>query len=164
MHKMYKYILIFVALFAFTAFAQTYKISGKVTAASTGEALVGANVFVEGTTWGAASDESGNYSVVVEGGKYTVRCSYIGYTTIEKEVDVTKDITENFSMVEYQYSLSVTVLSDRAKDRETPVAFTNIDKKDIEFNLGSRDIPAGFQIQHLLFLLQLMAVLLVIPV
>ena len=141
MHKMYKYILIFVALFVFTAFAQTYKISGKVTAASTGEALVGANVFVEGTTWGAASDESGNYSIVVEGGKYTVRCSYIGYTTIEKEVDVTKDITENFSMVEYQYSLSVTVLSDRAKDRETPVAFTNIDKKEIEFNLGSRDIP-----------------------
>jgi iron complex outermembrane recepter protein len=141
MHKMYKYILVFVALFAFTTFAQTYKISGKVTAASTGEALIGANVFVEGTTWGAASDENGNYSIVVEGGTYTVKCSYIGYTTIEKEVNATTDVTENFSLVEYQYSLSVTVLSDRAKDRETPVAFTNVEKKDIEFNLGSQDIP-----------------------
>jgi len=141
MHKMYKYILVFVALFAFTTFAQTYKISGKVTAASTGEALIGANVFVEGTTWGAASDENGNYSIVVEEGTYTVKCSYIGYTTIEKEVNATTDVTENFSLVEYQYSLSVTVLSDRAKDRETPVAFTNVEKKDIEFNLGSQDIP-----------------------
>jgi len=138
---MYKYILVFVALFAFTTFAQTYKISGKVTAASTGEALIGANVFVEGTTWGAASDENGNYSIVVEEGTYTVKCSYIGYTTIEKEVNATTDVTENFSLVEYQYSLSVTVLSDRAKDRETPVAFTNVEKKDIEFNLGSQDIP-----------------------
>ena len=141
MHKMYKYILVFVTLFAFTTFAQTYKISGKVTAASTGEALIGANVFVEGTNWGAASDENGNYSIVVEAGTYTIKCSYIGYTTIEKEVNATTDITKNFSMVEYQYSLSVTVLSDRAKDRETPVAFTNVEKKDIEFNLGSQDIP-----------------------
>ena len=44
-------------------------------------------------------------------------------------------------MVEYQFTLNVTVISDRAKDRETPVAFTDIDKKQIQFNLGSRDMP-----------------------
>ncbi len=140
MLKLYKMLLI-TLLFTTGMLAQTYTISGVVTSASSGEKLVGANVFVEGTTWGAASDENGNYTIVVEKGKYTVRCSYIGYTTIEKEVDVTNDVTQNFSMVEYQYSLSVTVLSDRAKDRETPVAFTNVTKRGLEFNLGSRDIP-----------------------
>ena len=141
MYKMYNYILVFIALFAFTAYAQNYKVSGNVTSASTGEALVGANVFVVGTTWGAASDEIGNYSVTVEKGSYTVACSYIGYERVEKEVNVSSDMAVNFSMVEYQYTLSVTVISDRAKDRETPVAFTDVKKRDIEFTLGSRDIP-----------------------
>ena len=44
-------------------------------------------------------------------------------------------------MVEYQFTLSVTVISDRAKERETPVAFTNISKEQMDFNLGSKDIP-----------------------
>lgn len=141
MNKMYKYILVLITLFAFAAYAQTYTISGKVEGASTGEALIGANVFITGTTWGAATDENGEYSITAEAGSYTITCSYIGYTKIEKEIDVDADMTVNFAMTEYQFTLSVEVISDRAKDRETPVAFTNVTKKEMEFSLGSRDIP-----------------------
>jgi iron complex outermembrane receptor protein len=141
MNKMYKYILVLITLFAFATYAQTYTISGKVESASTGEALIGANVFLTGTTLGAATDEDGEYSITVDAGTYTITCSYIGYDKIQKEIDVNDDMTVNFSMVEYQFTLSVTVISDRAKERETPVAFTNIDKKQMEFNLGSKDIP-----------------------
>jgi iron complex outermembrane receptor protein len=141
MNKMYKYILVLITLFAFTTYAQTYTISGKVESASTGEALIGANVFLTGTTLGAATDENGEYSISVEAGTYTITCSYIGYDKIKKEIDVSDDMTVNFSMVEYQFTLSVTVISDRAKERETPVAFTNIDKEQMKFNLGSKDIP-----------------------
>ncbi|MCW8997016.1 MAG: TonB-dependent receptor, partial [Psychromonas sp.] len=120
---------------------QTYNITGKVTDGSNGETLIGANIFLKGTSWGAASDANGNYSITARPGSYTITCSYIGYEKVEKDIEVNGDMTLNFSLKEYQFTLSVTVISDRAKERETPVAFTNIDKKQMEFNLGSRDIP-----------------------
>jgi iron complex outermembrane receptor protein len=141
MKKIYAISIVLVFLFSLVTLAETYKISGKVVDGSTGEALIGANIFLKGTSWGAASDVSGNYTIVAEAGKYTITCSYIGYEKVEKEIDVMGDMTVNFSLKEYQFTLNVTVISDRAKDRETPVAFTNIDKKDIQFNLGSQDIP-----------------------
>jgi iron complex outermembrane receptor protein len=141
MSKIYTFTFVLVLLVSFGIFAQTYKISGKVSDATNGEALIGANIFLKGTAWGAASDANGNYSITARPGTYTINCSYIGYEKVEKEIEVTGDMTLNFSLKEYQFTLSVTVIADRAKDRETPVAFTNIEKRDIEFNLGSRDIP-----------------------
>ncbi len=37
-------------------FAQSYTLSGVVTGTESGESLVGANVYVKGTTMGAATD------------------------------------------------------------------------------------------------------------
>ncbi len=141
MKKLYLSILAFVLLLSFSTFAQKYNLSGKVDDAATGDVLIGANVYLTGTSWGAATDADGKYSIEVDAGTYTITCSYIGYTKIEKEITVSSDMKLNFSMTEYQFTLSVEVISDRAKDRETPVAFTNITKRDIEFNLGSQDIP-----------------------
>ena len=60
-------------------FAQnlTGKISGTVS--SDGQPLVGANVTLEGTSSGAATDENGTYYVFdVQPGIYTLRVNYIG--------------------------------------------------------------------------------------
>lgn len=56
-------------------------VSGVVTDAQTGEPLVGANVFVMGTTTGAVTDSVGHYSVTVPSLQDTLRFSYIGYQT-----------------------------------------------------------------------------------
>jgi len=141
MSKIYTFIVSIVLLLSFTTFAETFTITGKVTDGSTGEPLIGANVFLLGTSWGAASDADGNYSIVAEQGSYTISCSYIGYEKVEQEIELMGDLTMNFSLKDYQFTLSVTVFSDRVKERETPVAYTNIDKEDMKFNLGSRDIP-----------------------
>ncbi|MBT8381276.1 MAG: TonB-dependent receptor, partial [Ignavibacteria bacterium] len=141
MNISYKFIVTFILLLSFTAFAETYTISGKVVDGSTGEPLIGANIYLLGTSWGAASDADGNYRIVAEQGNYSITCSYIGYETIEQDVELMGDLTLNFTLKEYQFTLNVTVISDRAKDRETPVAFTDISKRDLEFQLGSRDIP-----------------------
>lgn len=71
-------------------FAQSSKISGKVTDAETGEPLPGANVIIQGTVQGAAADLDGNYFIINLGpGEYTVAASIIGYTTlIQEEVSV----------------------------------------------------------------------------
>ena len=88
-------ILFLAALMTAGLFAQnlTGKISGTVT--SDGQPLVGANVILEGTSSGAATDETGTYYVFdVQPGIYTLRVNYIGYKSqIISNVRVTIGLT-----------------------------------------------------------------------
>lgn len=122
-------------------FAQKFTVSGVVTDATAGDNLIGANVYIPDLAIGAATDVNGEYSITVDKGTYNITCSYIGYERVDMEVVVDSDVTLNFSLTDYQFTLSVTVIADRVKERETPVAYSTIDKKDMEFELGSRDIP-----------------------
>lgn len=64
----------------------TGKIAGRVTDAQTGEPIVGANIIIEGTYLGAASDLNGNYAIInVPPGVYKVKASAVGYKTVVKE-------------------------------------------------------------------------------
>ncbi|MHB8581084.1 MAG: TonB-dependent receptor [Ignavibacteriaceae bacterium] len=55
-------------------------IEGKVTDAASGEALIGANIILEGTSMGAAADFYGKFLIsAVPAGHYTLKASYIGY-------------------------------------------------------------------------------------
>ena len=58
---------------------QQIKITGIITDAATGEALVGVNVVVEGTTTGTMTDINGKYSLGVTDLNGTLQISYIGY-------------------------------------------------------------------------------------
>lgn len=63
-------------------------ISGRVSDATTGDYLPGANVLLEGTTFGAATDRSGIYRISnIPPGTYTLKVSYIGYD--DNLIDVT---------------------------------------------------------------------------
>src|SRR3989339_1556984 len=65
----------------------TGKIAGKISDKATGEALIGANVLIVGTTMGASSDIDGNYFILnIPPGEYQVKASMIGYSsfTIQK--------------------------------------------------------------------------------
>lgn len=59
------------------------KIHGKVIDASTSEALVGANVTVQGTSFGAVTNVSGEFVVLnLAPGTYSLRASFVGYQAI----------------------------------------------------------------------------------
>ena len=122
-------------------FAQN-TISGTVTDAATGNALPGANVVVVGTNMGAAATEDGSYSISnVPSGSYTVTASVIGYADGSQSVNVSGDATVNFSLSVSALELSaVEILASRAGEN-TPVAYTNITKAEVEARLGSQDIP-----------------------
>jgi hypothetical protein len=79
-----------------TLFAGTTgKISGSVKSQITGEALIGANVMVDGTPYGAATDLEGKYFILqVPPGNYSVKFAMIGYQTlIVDNVKVRVDLT-----------------------------------------------------------------------
>ena len=79
--------------------AQTGSISGSVIDGS-GAALAGANVMVEGTDLGAATDVGGNYSISgVSTGTHTVTASFVGYQSSSQSVVVgVGNNTVNFSL------------------------------------------------------------------
>lgn len=91
----------FICLFSIAMFLSaaalaqgTTTIAGKVTDASTGENLPGANVLLQETRFGAATDRFGDYRIDnVPQGSYTLEVRYIGYETYTTSVNVTEPRT-----------------------------------------------------------------------
>jgi hypothetical protein len=75
-------VLVFIVCVAASANGQTGTLSGKVNDEQTGEEIVGANILIVGTRLGATTDIDGKYQVRnLPFGTYSVRISYVGYTT-----------------------------------------------------------------------------------
>ena len=78
------------------------KISGKVADAD-GNPLAGANIVIEGTSLGAASNQEGAFVILdVPVGTYTVRCDYIGFSALKiSNVSVSSNLTttQDFGLV-----------------------------------------------------------------
>ena len=133
-------LLVFVLLLS-TSFVQAAAVGGKVVTRASSEPLVGANVYIEGTTVGAATDENGMYYIDIEDGTYILVCDYVGYARQQVEITIQGSVQYNFEMTEFLFAKTIDVIADRAKERETPVAFTNVKKQKIIEELGSQDIP-----------------------
>ena len=134
-----------VATFLMPMFIYGQSVSGTVTDEK-GSSLAGANVVVEGTDLGAASSEDGTYSISIEEGSYTVTASVIGYKSSTASVDVSGDVTLDFSLAISAVEMSaLEVLASRA-GANTPVAHTTVSKEDLEFRLGSQDLPMALNL------------------
>ena len=100
-----KLLLVLFALLLLPALllAQDGKLRGKVTDKESGEALVGANVTVEGSNLGAATDVNGEYVILtIPAGVYTVKVTYIGYSpTSISNVRINSGVTttQDFKLV-----------------------------------------------------------------
>lgn len=135
----YLLLVLLSALLVSATFAGT--ITGKVTSKETGDALLGANVYLQGMPVGAATDEGGVYSFEVKDGNYIMVCDYVGYAKQTINISVSGTVTHDFEMIEYLFAKTINVVADRAKERETPVAFSNVEKERMQHTLGSQDIP-----------------------
>ena len=82
-----------------SAYAQSGKLSGRVSDAASGETLPGATVALAGTNLGATADVDGRYNVVgITPGTYTVRVSYVGYATQAIELRIVSDRTTDLNV------------------------------------------------------------------
>ncbi|MBN1448723.1 MAG: TonB-dependent receptor [Bacteroidetes bacterium] len=87
-----------------SAHAQKATITGMITDARSGETLIGVNVLVKGTYYGAATDVNGRYTIrEMNPGEYTIVVSLIGYKKIQQtgvEVKAGTTVKLNFEMEE----------------------------------------------------------------
>ncbi len=82
MQQKYWYCLLLLFLVPGVVFAQSAKIRGTVIDQKSKEPLIGANITVEGTNLGAATDIDGEFIILnVPIGTYTIKTSYVGYRT-----------------------------------------------------------------------------------
>ena len=98
---MKKFCLLFIVyylLFIVYCFAQTIKISGKVTDALTNESIPFANITFQGTNIGTTSDINGNYLIETSTPSDTLIASFIGYQRVLMRIIKTKSQVINFSL------------------------------------------------------------------
>lgn len=90
--------------------AATGKIRGTVKDMETGDPLIGANIVIQGTIMGAATDENGEFIILnVPVGKYNLVATYLGY----QKVTVT-DLVVNEGLTTYQnFAMSKQVLEGK---------------------------------------------------
>ena len=84
-------------------FPQNGIISGFISDSSSGEALIGANVIIQETGQGMATDINGYYIIQnINPGDYTLMVSYVGFRVSREKVTVSsaQSIKKNIEMVE----------------------------------------------------------------
>jgi outer membrane receptor protein involved in Fe transport len=115
------------------------KIAGKVVDVETGEALLGANIVVEGQSLGAATDINGEYFILnVPPGTYSLKVSTIGYTSkIISGVRVNVDKTTKIDI-----SLKSSVIETKAVTVRAAREVVNLDVSGTRSNLTVEEIQA----------------------
>ena len=102
-----------------------------------GHRIEGAEVFIEGTSWGTTTGKNGNYMISkVPEGKYSLTVRFVGYRTQYEEVEVyaSNSITRNFTMELDVLNMDevVTIASrNRHKKIESSVAITTAKSEQI---------------------------------
>ena len=94
---------------------QQVTVRGTVTDASTGEALPGVNVVIQGTVVGAVTDANGNYTLNVPNTAATLRFSFIGY--VSQRVALSGQTTLNVALNAEVSQLSEVVVTGYGTSR-----------------------------------------------
>lgn len=117
-------------------------IKGKVVDAVSGETLDQALVKTRGNM--VNTDKSGNFAMQVPMGEYEIVASLNGYEsdTILIQADRNLILDVVFKLENQSASMqAIQITASVAKDRKTPIVYSNINSKDIQERLGSSDLP-----------------------
>ncbi|WMI66655.1 TonB-dependent receptor [Aestuariibaculum sp. YM273] len=140
-------------LFSCVIFAQDkYTIRGTLKDKANGETIIGATVFLKGTSNGAITNEYGFYSLTVAEGDYAVSVSYLGYNTITKTISLTADMTLDFELEESAMSLNEVVItaeeSEQIAIRKPQMSVSKLNSgtiKQIPVVMGEVDVLKSIQ-------------------
>ncbi|HEX9958809.1 MAG TPA: TonB-dependent receptor, partial [Fibrella sp.] len=100
-------------------------LSGRVTHGESGEAVIGAAIYLPELRLGATTDLDGAYRLTnLPTGKFTVQVSYISHKTLIKSVSISEATTQDFTMENASQMLEEVIVSGastRTIIRESPV-------------------------------------------
>ena len=100
--KTYLNKLSFILIFIFTLIwaEDDNSVYGFVTDSSRGEALIGANVFINELGVGMATDVNGYYVLQeIKSGSYEITVSYIGYQILRKDITISQSTAQKLDLI-----------------------------------------------------------------
>jgi len=133
-------------------YAQYGKISGKITDQETKEPLIGANVILEGTVFGSATDIDGGFNILnVPAGSYNINISYIGYqnktlTGVKVVAGITRTIEISLSSTSVQVQ-TVTVVAERPLIEKSATNAVRVQVAEDLEKLPVRGVQGYFSLQ-----------------
>jgi hypothetical protein len=135
-----KLLFFLLSISAGITFSQTVSVSGTVVDASTSETIIGANVLYAETK-GTVTDIDGNFYLDLSPGTYTLKVSYVGYEDVSQKIEVgRKPVTLKIELSSLTID-EVIIVADVARNRETPVAFSNVSLEKVSSELAGQDLP-----------------------
>jgi len=123
----------------------TATITGYIRDQETGEPLIGAIIFIEGSTLGTSSDVAGYYMINIKCGTYKIGFRTLGMATIYKKVNVYSDGQLNINLLKDLVGLKEVVISEN-KYNNVKINQMGLEKlsvkeiKELPYAMGERDI------------------------
>ena len=138
MRRLLLFSILVLNIFSIQTFAQVGKITGVVKEASTGEELIGANVLIEGTTIGAATNLDGYFVILnVSPGNYNLKASMVGYApelyqNVRVNIDQTTEINFNLTSSAIQTEEVVVIATTPIVKRDVSSSGANLNAEEIK--------------------------------
>ncbi len=133
-------LIIIIGLVPLTGTSQ-YLISGKISNEE-GVALQGAHIVLSDTYKSTISDNDGQYRLAdIASGKYLIRISYMGYATIEMELDVNNNIEKDFTMEVKPIMEDEVIITATRAGKKSPTTYVNVNRQEIQEVNFARDLP-----------------------
>lgn len=124
-------LLLMLCMFIQTALAQQFNVTGKVTDAASGAALVGVTINIKGTNTGASTAANGSYSLQVSA-KDILVFSTVGYSAQEKTVGAQKVINIGLTATSEALEEVMVVAYGTAKKSTFTGSASTVKVKEIE--------------------------------
>ncbi|NQX98050.1 MAG: TonB-dependent receptor, partial [Flavobacteriales bacterium] len=130
-------LILFTLTLSVNLIAQKGVVRGFIYNDKTGEAEIGATVFLDGTTMGAATDINGFYSITkIPAGTYTLKVTSLGFETVEIKVTLKGNqiVAKNVNIKEASKMMETFTVSAEKQEAKTQVkmSVTKITPKDIK--------------------------------
>ncbi len=113
---------------------KTATLSGYVRDLNTGEAMIGAQLYVSDIKVGVAANDYGFYSLTLPRGNYSVEISFLGYKKLVKEIDLNASQQQDIKMTEDPPLLASIIVNEKKPTllEETLASKTDIKPKAVE--------------------------------
>ncbi len=131
---------VFALLLPIVATAQ-FSISGKITNQQTRTVLLGATISINPTTATTAKADGSYVLNGVKSGDVTIKVTYIGYQAVVKTIKLASNTVLDFAISPSSVLTDEVTVSATRAAKNSPTAYTNLNKKQIQENNLGQDLP-----------------------
>lgn len=125
-------VLMLLLMFTLPGFAGMVTLSGYLKDKSSGEALIGAMVYIPQLKTGVITNPYGFYSVTVPQGSYSVTFTYIGYQPQSPTINLNENRQLNVLLEEETTEIAEVVVTSEAKDRNVENLQMSMEKVQVK--------------------------------